>query len=251
MRPEGLGNFKKSPHRAIDSIKLQGCHGQVLQVINENDRWAWGHMHQGRSRQATTLNVLMNLLTKHAAAEKFSRGYSRVSELSIQVENVIEVTRSPAWVELNWVYLTAVSQFVLVSGSPLGPTIRFYPYPFFSGNRFVFLPVGRPLWREDGSVTNNAAAHWSGHWGPITIHYRLIWDCVPSSSPLTTRRGSGGGILTRFHTWYPMFKLKLKLIYDRQSVGQSVLVSGAHLGPVTNISFSAKFPSDSCMFVNL
>jgi hypothetical protein len=28
-------------------------------------------------------------------------------------------------------------------------------------------------------------------------------------------------------------KLKLKLIYDRQSVGQSVLVSGAHLGPMT------------------
>jgi hypothetical protein len=27
-----------------------------------------------------------------------------------------------------------------------------------------------------------------GHWGPITIHYRLIWDCVPSSSPLTIRR---------------------------------------------------------------
>jgi hypothetical protein len=37
-------------------------------------------------------------------------------------------------------------------------------------------------------------------------------------------------------------KLKLKLIYDRQSVGQSVLVSGAHLGPVTNFSFSLKFP---------
>jgi hypothetical protein len=34
----------------------------------------------------------------------------------------------------------------------------------------------------------------------------------------------------------------LKLIYDRQSVGQSVLVSGAHLGPVTNFSFSLKFP---------
>jgi hypothetical protein len=27
-----------------------------------------------------------------------------------------------------------------------------------------------------------------GHWGPITIHYRLIWDCVPSSLPLTTCR---------------------------------------------------------------
>jgi hypothetical protein len=46
-------------------------------------------------------------------------------------------------------------------------------------------------------------------------------------------------------------KLKLKLICDRQSVGQSVLVSGAHLGPVTNFSFSLKFPSDNCVFVIL
>jgi hypothetical protein len=40
-------------------------------------------------------------------------------------------------------------------------------------------------------------------------------------------------------------QLQLQLIYDQQSVGQSVLVSGAHLGPVTNFSFSLKFPSDS------
>jgi hypothetical protein len=33
-----------------------------------------------------------------------------------------------------------------------------------------------------------------------------------------------------------ILQLKLQLIYDRQSVGQSVLVSGAHLGPVTNFS---------------
>jgi hypothetical protein len=45
--------------------------------------------------------------------------------------------------------------------------------------------------------------------------------------------------------------MKLKLIYDQQSVGQSVLVSGAHLGPVTNFSFSLKFPLDSCGFVTL
>jgi hypothetical protein len=45
--------------------------------------------------------------------------------------------------------------------------------------------------------------------------------------------------------------LKLKLIYYRQSVGQSVLVSGAHLGPSTNFSFPLKFPSDSCFFVIL
>jgi hypothetical protein len=31
-------------------------------------------------------------------------------------------------------------------------------------------------------------------------------------------------------------KQKSKLHYDRQSVGQSILVSGTHLGPVTNWS---------------
>jgi hypothetical protein len=44
-------------------------------------------------------------------------------------------------------------------------------------------------------------------------------------------------------------KLKLKLNCDRQSVGQSVLVSGAHLGPATNFSFSLKFSLDICEFV--
>jgi hypothetical protein len=34
----------------------------------------------------------------------------------------------------------------------------------------------------------------------------------------------------------------------RPTVGQSVLVSGAHLGPVTNFSFAMKFPVDSCSF---
>jgi hypothetical protein len=49
----------------------------------------------------------------------------------------------------------------------------------------------------------------------------------------------------------PQSKLKLKLIYDQQSVGQSVLVSGTHLGPATNFSFSLKFLLDSCGFVIL
>jgi hypothetical protein len=35
---------------------------------------------------------------------------------------------------------------------------------------------------------------------PVTIHYRLIRDCVPFLSPLTTRRDYGGGILTCLHT---------------------------------------------------
>jgi hypothetical protein len=37
--------------------------------------------------------------------------------------------------------------------------------------------------------------------------------------------------------------------YDRQSFGQSVLVSGAHLGPATSFTFCLKFPSDSCWFI--
>jgi hypothetical protein len=108
---------------------------------------------------------------------------------------------SGVWVELSLSYgRRPVDQFVLVSGSSLVPITRFYPYPFFSDNYFVVLPVGRPLWREDGSVTYSAIADWSGHCGPITLYYRLIWDCVPSSSPLTTRRDYGGGILTGLHT---------------------------------------------------
>jgi hypothetical protein len=35
-----------------------------------------------------------------------------------------------------------------------------------------------------------------------------------------------------FHTYW--FKLKLKINYDSQSVGQSVLLSGTHLGPAAN-----------------
>jgi hypothetical protein len=46
-------------------------------------------------------------------------------------------------------------------------------------------------------------------------------------------------------------KSKSKSHYDRQSVGQSVLVSGTRLGPVTNFSFSLKFSLDSCGFVIL
>jgi hypothetical protein len=106
-----------------------------------------------------------------------------------------------SWVELSLSYgRWSPDQFVLVSGSPLGPMTRFYPYPFFSDNCFVVFLVGRPLWWEDGSVTYSAIADWSGNWGPLTIHYHLIWDWVPSSSPLTTLRDYGGGILTRLHT---------------------------------------------------
>jgi hypothetical protein len=132
---------------------------------------------------------------------RFCAVASDVSEVSDSIFT-IELCRF----ELSLSYCRrSVDQFVLVSGSPLGPMTRFYPYPFSSDNCFVALPAGRPLWREDGSVIYSAIADWSGHWGPVTIHYRLIWDYVPSSSPLTTLRDCGGDILTRLHTGKIMY----------------------------------------------
>jgi hypothetical protein len=49
------------------------------------------------------------------------------------------------WVMLCLLRLSYGRQSVLVSGSPLWPMTRFYPYSFFSDNCFVVLPVGRPL----------------------------------------------------------------------------------------------------------
>jgi hypothetical protein len=54
-------------------------------------------------------------------------------------------------------------------------------------------------------------------------------------------------VLTINGVW--VAKLKLKLYYDRPSVGQSVFVSGTHLGPTTNVPFSLTFSLDSCGFI--
>jgi hypothetical protein len=54
----------------------------------------------------------------------------------------------------------------------------------------------------------------------------------------------------RVTKYFSVLLLKLQLNYDRQSVGQSILVSWC-LGPSTNFSFSLKFPLDSCGFVIL
>jgi hypothetical protein len=108
---------------------------------------------------------------------------------------------------------------------PLGRPLICPRLEFFSDNCFFVLPVGRPLWREDGSVTYSAIAEWSGHW-----HYRLIWNCVPSSSPLTTRRDYGGGILTRLHTG-PLLEERGPLIINEihERIDISKLVSASIL----------------------
>jgi hypothetical protein len=53
----------------------------------------------------------------------------------------------------------SVSQYVLVSGTPLGPMTRFYFFLSFVG-KFSLL-LGRPLWREDGSAICTVICQWS------------------------------------------------------------------------------------------
>jgi hypothetical protein len=67
-------------------------------------------------------------------------------------------------VELSLSYgRQSVDQFVLISGTLLGPMARFYPYPFFSDNGFVVLPVGTLSDERTGPVTYSAIADWSVH----------------------------------------------------------------------------------------
>jgi hypothetical protein len=103
----------------------------------------------------------------------------------------------------------SVGQCVLVPGTHLGPVTNFFSLfeIFFRRllvcyfvapsltrvrvcnllyNCFWALPEQARLGRSPAELT--------------AMFYCLIWDCVPSSSPLTTRWDYGGGILTRLHT---------------------------------------------------
>jgi hypothetical protein len=82
----------------------------------------------------------------------------------------------------------------------IGPPFGAHSFSFFRLTVTLVLFLGRPPWREDGYVVYSAIAGWSGHWGPITTLYNLIWDYVPFLPPLTTHRDYGGSILTRLHT---------------------------------------------------
>jgi hypothetical protein len=54
----------------------------------------------------------------------------------------------------------SVSQYVLVSGTPLGPMTRFFFFLSFAGELLCSSSWGA-LWREDGSVICSAICQWS------------------------------------------------------------------------------------------
>jgi hypothetical protein len=117
----------------------------------------------------------------------------------------------------------------------------------------LFLVKKIPLWK--GSVKccpDTAASSFVAKvWGEVFSHFHAVAMNCHSSIVVASydSQGYSGGILTRLHTDHLHFKSKL--YYDRQSVGQSVLVSCTHLGPATNFSFSLNFSLDSCGFVIL
>jgi hypothetical protein len=115
--------------------------------------------------------------------------------------------------------LLAADQFVWVSGLPLGPLTRFYlALLSSSGNYFILLSKASSLTRK--RVCSLQCNH---SLVPITIHYRLIWDCVPFLSPLTTRRDYGGGILTRLDTGYTFVSFSLfDIFYFQHAIGPNI-----------------------------
>jgi hypothetical protein len=91
-------------------------------------------------------------------------------------------------VEWSWIcYQRSVGQYVLVVGCPLGPITSFYM--FFSSDKYLLLHVGRPLWREDGSVFCSA------HHSPV----RVTKDPQPYVTVSFLRLTRPGGPSPRSH----------------------------------------------------
>jgi hypothetical protein len=64
-------------------------------------------------------------------------------------------------VELSWCDRRSVDPPVLVSGTPLRPMTRFFFLLSFAGQLLWSFILGRPLWREDGSVICSSICQWS------------------------------------------------------------------------------------------
>jgi hypothetical protein len=145
----------------------------------------------------------------------------------------------------------SVDHFVWVSGLPLGPLTRFYIALFSSSdNYFIFLSKAPSLMRKrvcslqcNHSLVRLLTS--SNHTLPSHLRLCSLFVASYESQGLRWKYSNGPplGVSPDF--------LNLKLICDRQSVDQSLLVSGAHLGPATNFSFSSKFLLDSCGFIIL
>jgi hypothetical protein len=149
---------------------------------------------------------------------------------------------------------------------------------FFLFQIYGLVSVGRPLWREVGSVICQSLQTRSrgNSYIPVDVLLDVLFSvrsvpyqarvygsvCLYIPLALLSNKQFGNdvhAVTKKERRWSYRFLrspwsikeiscFKLKLIYDRQSVGQFVLVSGTHLRPATNFSISLKFSLDSCGF---
>jgi hypothetical protein len=102
--------------------------------------------------------------------------------------------------------------------------------------------VGRPLWREDGSVF--CICCWSSpaqtFSGPSPLDLATIFYCLSSETSLFVAsydsQGHGGGIRPRLHTG-PWPKVRVRVHWDWRSVSLSVLVSSPVWGSWPDINY--------------
>jgi hypothetical protein len=82
----------------------------------------------------------------------------------------------------------------------------------------------------------------------LCFHGMAVFCTYLHRSPASRPNRSHKGKPVPGNNWA---KSKSKSHYDRQLVGQSVLVSGTHLGPATNFSISLRFSFRQLLFVML
>jgi hypothetical protein len=138
-------------------------------------------------------------------------------------------------VPYNWSYFTtdvqSVSQYVLVSGTPLGPMTTIYFFLFVCRNIALFFDLVHPLWRENWSVICCAFCQWSEsrrtHNHTLLSHLRVL-----GSLSVASYHSQG----LRFTYSYPPPRGEfwgLGSRYDWQSVSMSW--RRAHLGTCDQI----------------
>jgi hypothetical protein len=115
---------------------------------------------------------------------------------SLRIDNVVHYSWIRSWSWSSSCGRQSVDQFVWVLGLHLGPLTRFYFALLLSADNYLILVS------KASSLTRKRICSLQCNHSlvPITIFYRLIWDCVPILSPRPTHRDYGGSILTRLHT---------------------------------------------------
>jgi hypothetical protein len=122
----------------------------------------------------------------------------------------------------------SVGQSVLVESTHPGLTTRFlFPYEIRNtSDSYVLDSVGRPLWREDGSVF--CMCRWplptQSFSGPSLLGLATVFYCLRFETSLFVAsydsQGHGGSIRPRLHTGLLRLQVKSKSHCDWRSVSQ-------------------------------